>query len=78
MALAIPNGGSAWAAGTARPLRVVISADMEGVAGVVNAELLSLLPGVERTDGATVAFTGRDMLEVARFLSFVLQYDSTQ
>ena len=45
---------------------------------MINAEVLSLLPIVERTDGSTVAFTGKDMVEVTRFLSFVLQYDSTQ
>jgi D-amino peptidase len=35
------------------------------------AEVLALLPNVERTDSHSVRFVGRDILEVARFLTFV-------
>lgn len=70
---ALARVGSARAFAVSRPVRLEIA-----FKNMINAELLSLLPGVERTDGATVAFTGRDMVEVARLLSFVLQYDSTQ
>jgi D-amino peptidase len=39
---------------------------------VVIAELASYLPGVERTSGNTIVFTGHDMSEVSRFLIAVL------
>jgi D-amino peptidase len=39
---------------------------------VVIAELVSYLPGVERTSGNTIVFTGRDMTEVSKFLMVVL------
>jgi D-amino peptidase len=45
---------------------------------MINAEVLSLLPNVERMDGATIAFTGKDIVEVTKFIAFVTQYDSTQ
>ncbi|SPF35583.1 Peptidase M55 D-aminopeptidase [Candidatus Sulfotelmatobacter kueseliae] len=38
----------------------------------VNAEVVSYLPGVERLTGDTIAFTGRDMSEVSRFLSAIM------
>jgi D-amino peptidase len=57
----------------AKPVRLEIA-----FKNMINAEVLSLLPNVERVDGATVGFTGKDVVEVARFLSFVGQYDSTQ
>jgi len=38
----------------------------------VNAEVVSYLPAVERVSGDTIAFTGRDMNEVARFLSALM------
>ena len=34
---------------------------------VVISELVSYLPGVERTSGNTIVFTGRDMTEVSKF-----------
>jgi D-amino peptidase len=43
---------------------------------MINAELLSLLPNIERVDGSTIAFTGKDILEVIRFISFATNYDS--
>jgi D-aminopeptidase len=45
---------------------------------MINAEVLALLPNVERVDGATIAFTGKDVIEVVRFLSFVTNYDPAQ
>jgi D-amino peptidase len=40
------------------------------------AELLALLPNVERTDSHTIRFVGRDMVEVARFLTFVGAFEA--
>jgi D-amino peptidase len=37
-------------------------------------ELLSYLPGVERVASHTIHFTGDDILEVSRFLTFALSY----
>ena len=45
---------------------------------MINAEILSLLPNVERVDGATIAFTGKDIVEATKFIAFVTQYDSNQ
>lgn len=39
-------------------------------------ELLALLPNVERTDSHTVRFVGRDILEVARFLTFAGAFEA--
>src|SRR5262245_29632484 len=57
----------------AGPVRLEIS-----FKSMINAELLALLPVVERVDGATVAFTGKDVVEAVRFIAFATQYDSTQ
>jgi len=38
---------------------------------VVNAELTSYLPGVERPSGNTIVFTGRDMVEASKFLTAI-------
>ncbi len=38
---------------------------------MANAELFSYLPSVERVDGATIRFTGKDMVQARKFLSFV-------
>ena len=38
---------------------------------VVDAELMSYLPGTERINGNTVVFTARDMIEAARFFSAI-------
>jgi D-amino peptidase len=56
-----------------RPVRLEIT-----FKSMINAEVLALLPNVERVDGATVGFTGKDVVEVVKFISFVTQYDSTQ
>ena len=42
----------------------------------VNAEVASYLPGVERPNGDTIVFTGRDMNEVTRFLSAIALMNS--
>ena len=39
------------------------------------AELLAYLPGIERVDAHAIRFRGRDVLEVARFLEFVTNYE---
>ena len=36
------------------------------------AELLDYLPNIERTDGYTIQFVGKDMVEVSKFLQFLL------
>ncbi len=40
-------------------------------------ELLGYLPNVQRIDAHTVRFTGRDMVEISKFLEFVTSYDPT-
>ena len=40
------------------------------------AELLSWLPGTERVDAHTVAYSLKDMPEASRFLTFVLSYQA--
>jgi D-amino peptidase len=39
------------------------------------AELLAYLPGVQRTTAHAVRFTGRDIVEVSKFLEFVTSYE---
>jgi D-amino peptidase len=39
------------------------------------SEVLALLPIVERTDAHAIRYRGKDMLEVTRFLEFVLQFE---
>jgi D-amino peptidase len=39
------------------------------------AEVLSYLSIVERTDAHSIRFTGRDMIEVSKFLEFILTYE---
>ncbi len=38
------------------------------------AELLAYLPIVERVDSHTISFTGKDMVEVSKFFSFITRY----
>ena len=38
------------------------------------AELLAYLPIVDRVDSHTISFTGKDMVEVSKFLSFMTRY----
>jgi D-amino peptidase len=37
-------------------------------------ELLGYLPGIERINAHTIKYTGKDMVEISRFLTFVLDY----
>jgi D-amino peptidase len=39
------------------------------------SELLSYLSIVERTDAHSIKFTGKDMIEVSKFLEFIVTYD---
>lgn len=39
------------------------------------AELLAYLPNVERADAHSIRFRGKDVIEVAKFLEFVLYYE---
>lgn len=50
----------------ARPVELRIRFD-----AIVNAEVVALLPGVERPSGNVIVFRGRDMIEVARFVSAI-------
>ncbi len=45
---------------------------------MINAEILAFLPYVTREDGATIRFTGKDILEVERFMQVVGSYDSNK
>ncbi len=38
------------------------------------AELLAYLPMVDRVDSHTIAFTGKDILEVSKFFTFITHY----
>lgn len=38
----------------------------------VYASLVGMLPGVKQLDGRTISFTGKDMVEVSKFLSAIL------
>jgi len=40
-------------------------------------EILSYLPGVERTDSHSIRFVGKDIVEISKFLEFITQYEST-
>ncbi len=45
---------------------------------MVNAEILSFLPIVQRVDGSTIRFTGKDIVEVYKFMQVVSDYSSSQ
>jgi D-amino peptidase len=51
------------------PIRVEVS-----FKNYLAAELLAYLPMVDRVDSHTITFTGRDILEVSRFLAFMGRY----
>lgn len=55
----------------ARPVKLEIA-----FKNMLNAEVLSLLPIIERVDGSTIRFTGKDMPEVMKFIEFVGQYST--
>jgi D-amino peptidase len=41
------------------------------------AEILSYLPGVERTDSHSIRFVGKDIVEISKFLEFLMEYGAT-
>lgn len=41
------------------------------------SEVLAYLPIVERTDSHSIRFVGKDMIEVSKFLEFLLSYDGS-
>jgi len=41
------------------------------------SEMLAYLPIVERTDSHSIRFVGKDMIEVSRFLEFLLNYEAS-
>lgn len=62
-----------------KPLTVAKPVKLEiAFKNMMNAEVLSLLPVIERVDGATIRFTGKDMPEVMRFIEFVGQYSTSE
>jgi D-amino peptidase len=40
------------------------------------AEIAAYLPGIQRVDAHTIRFTGRDMVEVSRFIEFLTTYQA--
>jgi D-amino peptidase len=40
------------------------------------AEIAAYLPGVQRVNAHTIRFTGRDVIEVSRFIQFLTQYSA--
>lgn len=55
----------------AKPVKIEIA-----FKNMLNAEILSLLPGIERVDGSTIRFIGKDAVEAMRFVEFVGQYSN--
>ncbi len=45
---------------------------------MIHAEILSLLPNVQRPDGASIRFVGKDIVEVEHFLQVVGSYNTNQ
>lgn len=41
------------------------------------SEVLAYLPIVERTDSHSIRFVGKDMVEISKFLEFILSYDGS-
>lgn len=59
-----------------RPMRVDLPVSLEvRFKNYRPAEVASWLPDVERVDAHAIRFIGKDMVEVARFLSFITHYD---
>ncbi|MGC1781788.1 MAG: M55 family metallopeptidase [Acidobacteriaceae bacterium] len=55
-----------------RPYRIPTPVSLElTFKNIGNAELFSYLPGVERENGSTIKFVGKDMVQTRKFLSFV-------
>lgn len=55
----------------AKPVRLEVT-----FKNILNADVLALLLVFERVDGATIAYSGKDMIEAARALNFIGNYDS--
>lgn len=63
-------------AGERKPYRVKTPVELElTFKNYRPAEVLAYLPVVQRIDAHTVRFRGKDILEVARFIEFVLHYE---
>jgi D-amino peptidase len=63
--------------GELKPFRIAHPVRMEMVfKDIVDAELLSYLPGVERPRGNTAVFTARDMVEASKFLEAILDLNT--
>jgi D-amino peptidase len=59
-----------------KPYRIKTPVDLEiRFKNYRPAELLPYLPIVDRVDAHTVHFRGRDMIEIAKFIEFVLNYE---
>ena len=59
-----------------KPWRVKTPVDLEvRFKNYRPAEVLTYLPNVERVDAHAIRFRGKDILEVARFLEFILHYE---
>lgn len=62
--------------GELKPYRLKIPVELElRFKNYRPSELLAYLPIVERIDSHSIRFRGRDVLEVSKFLSFVLNYE---
>lgn len=60
-----------------RPYKVAHPVKLEMIfKDVIDAELLSYLPGVERPRGNVAVFTARDMVEAAKFLEAILDLNT--
>ena len=55
----------------AKPVRLEIT-----FKNMLNAEILALLPIIERVDAHTIRFTGKNAIEVMKFVEFIGQYSN--
>lgn len=63
-------------AGSARPFKLDSPVLEIVFRNRLPAEYLSYLKGIERTDGYTIRYQGDDMVDVSRFIEFVVGYNS--
>lgn len=56
-----------------KPVRVEVA-----FKNILNAQLLAYLPMFERVEGATIGYNGKDVIEAARALNFIGNYDSSK
>jgi D-amino peptidase len=60
-----------------KPLKLEHPVKMEiAFKNTIDAEIVGLLPGVERPRGNTIVFTAKDMLEASRFLEAILNMNA--